>query len=262
MNAPAAERVIAMIPTWNESANIEPLVREVLAASPEMEALVVDDDSPDGTWRIVARMIEEERAARPDAPSRVHLLHRRTARGRGLAGIAGFREALRLGADRVLEMDADFSHHPRFIPALLAARDRADVVIGSRLVAGGGEVGRSPARRVVTALASRFIRAMLSLPVNDPTSGYRLFSRRCLEALPWEAMRAEGPAVLQEMLLAARARGFTFAEVPILFEERRAGVSSFNPKIARRSLAAIFRLRFAPGGLVPDRPNAEEEERP
>ncbi len=124
-------RIIAMIPTFNEAENIAPLIEAILATGPDLEALVVDDNSPDGTWKIVKDLAANN--------TRVHLLHRMTDKGRGLAGIAGFREALRMGADWVLEMDADFSHHPRHIPALVEASKNADLVIGSRLVPGGGD---------------------------------------------------------------------------------------------------------------------------
>jgi dolichol-phosphate mannosyltransferase len=228
---------LAMIPTYNEAENVGPLLDAILALGPEWGALVVDDDSPDGTHRIVA-----ERAA---VDPRVHLLHRKTDRGRGTAGIAGFRRALELGADRVLEMDADFSHHPRHVPAMAAVAElrRADLVIGSRLIPGGGERGRSFARRCITSLASAYIRVALGVPVRDPTSGFRLFSRRLLAAMPWEAMRARGPEVVQEVLLAAHRRGFKIVETPIVFEERRAGRSTFSARILWRSFWAVLRLR-------------------
>lgn len=236
-------RFIAMIPTYNEADNIGPLIDCILGAGREWEALVVDDDSPDGTWRLVAEYAQRS--------PRVRLLHRKTDRGRGLAGIAGFRKAIELGADYVLEMDADFSHDPRHIPEFVAAAERADIIVGSRLVEGGGERGRSPARQGITQFASLFIRLVLGLPVKDPTSGYRLFNRRVLEAMPWDAMHARGPEIVQEVLVAAKARGFTMTEIPIMFEERRAGESTFNLKIMIRSFFWVLRLRLAPGGLVP-----------
>ena len=232
-----------MIPTFNEAENIGPLIDEILAQGPSWAVLVVDDDSPDGTWEIVQKRAEED--------ERVHLLHRTENRGRGWAGIAGFRQALDLGADWVLEMDADFSHHPRYIADLVEAASDADLVIGSRLVPGGGERGRSLFRRAITRGAALFIRVVLRLPVRDPTSGFRLFRRNVLEAMPWDAMRARGPEVVQEVLLAAHARGFRIVEVPIMFEDRRAGQSTFNLGIAIRSLFAIVRLRFSPGALIP-----------
>jgi tetraacyldisaccharide-1-P 4'-kinase len=248
--------IIAMTPTWNEAENIGPLMDALLALNEkgrlpsncELQVLVVDDNSPDGTWRFV-----RERQTREP---RVHLLHRTKDKGRGLAGIAGFREALRLGADYVIEMDADFSHDPKWIPSMVEKAltpPGADVVIGSRLVPGGGEQGRHGIRKMITLAANAYIRGMLRLPVRDATSGYRLFSRPALEAVPWNVMRATGPEVVQEVLLAIHTRDFALAEVPILFVERRAGQSSFNIKIMLRSLFAMARLRFFPGELTPPR---------
>ncbi len=227
-------KTIAVLPTWNEADNILPLIDELLLVSRHLEVLVVDDNSPDGTWRIVA-----ERAT---TDKRVHLLHRTTERGRGSAGIAGFRRALDLGADLVVEMDADWSHHPRFLRSLVRASRKADVVIGSRLVRGGGERGRNPARTAITLAANLYLRLLLRLPVRDCTSGYRVFRRAILERFDWDALRSTGPAIVQEMLVTARAAGARFAEVPILFEERRAGTSTFNSKIMLAGLGAPWRL--------------------
>lgn len=238
-------RILAMLPTYNEAENIGTLIDALLALGPELEVLVVDDNSPDGTWRIVADRAREDR--------RIHLLHRKTARGRGLAGIAGFLEALHLGADAVIEMDADWSHDPQYIPAMIEqfkAEPAADVVIGSRLVAGGGEEGRGVTRRWITKLANAYIRLMLRLPVKDATSGFRLFSRHCLEVLPWESMRATGPETVQEILLAADSRQFRIVEIPILFKDRLHGESTFNARIMVRSLLSMARLRWQPGHLV------------
>ncbi|MEN6626115.1 MAG: tetraacyldisaccharide 4'-kinase [Candidatus Sumerlaeia bacterium] len=244
-------RIIAMIPTYNESENIWSLMDAILALGPDYEVLVVDDNSPDGTWKIVGERAQKE--------PRIHLLHRMRRKGRGLAGIAGFREALRLGADLVIEMDGDWSHDPKWIPSMIEAAQKADVVIGSRLAPGGGEGGRTVARRIITCCAGVYIRAMLGIDVRDATSGFRVFSRRCLEALPWEAMRATGPEVVQEVLLAAWSRGFRVVEVPIFFVDRRAGRSTFNSKIMVRSLGAMLRLRFRPGAIRQRRPVSRDK---
>ncbi len=230
-------RVMAMLPTYNEAQNIQPLIDEILALGPEFEALVVDDNSPDGTWRIVGEMAKND--------PRVHLLHRMTDKGRGSAGAAGLRETVRLGVDRVIEMDADFSHHPRFIPALVEASHRADVVIGSRLVKGGGEKGRSPVRTLITYAANLYIRVVLGLPIRDCTSGFRVFRVEALEKMRLEELKSRGPAIVQELLLAARRAGCTFAEVPILFEERRAGESTFNLKVMLAGLWSVVKFRFS-----------------
>lgn len=230
-------RIMAMLPTYNEAENIKPLIEEILALGPEYEALVADDNSPDGTWRIAGDMAKEN--------PRVHLLHRTASKGRGTAGAEGLREAVRLGADRVIEMDADFSHHPRFIPALAEAAERADVVIGSRLVKGGGEKGRAPIRTMITFGANLYIRLVLGLPIRDCTSGFRVFRAEALNKMHLEKMRSRGPAIVQELLLAARRAGCSFAEVPILFEERRAGESTFNMKIMFAGLWSVIKFRFS-----------------
>lgn len=231
-------KIVATLPTYNERLNIEALIDATLAATPGMEVLVIDDNSPDGTWQVVAERAERD--------PRVHLLHRTTDRGRGTAGVAGFRRALDMGAELVVEMDADWSHHPRFLPGMVEAAGNADVVIGSRLTPGGGETGRSGIRKLITWAANMYIRIILGLPARDCTSGYRVFRRSVLERIDWDRVQARGPAIVQEVLLACHRAGARIAEYPILFEERRAGSSTFNTRILLAGLAAQWRLRFRP----------------
>lgn len=231
-------RIIVTLPTYNEAENIGPLIEQLLALGEEFEVLVIDDDSPDRTWEIVLRVSKTE--------PRVHLIRRIGERGRGTAGLVGFKWARDEGADAVVEMDADFSHQPKFIPSLLEPirSGEANIVIGSRLVSGGGERGRSPVRTLITILANAYIRLVLGLPIRDCTSGFRVFDRRALETLPWERMRCRGPEIVQEVLYEARKAGLKMVERPIIFEERRAGQSTFNVKIMLRSLLYMLRLRF------------------
>jgi dolichol-phosphate mannosyltransferase len=231
-------KVVVTLPTWNESGNIEALIAELLTVEPGIEVLVIDDNSPDGTWQIVQRIAAEN--------PRVHLLHRTTNKGRGLAGLAGFIRALELGAEAVIEMDADFSHQPSFIPPLLAPirAGEADIVVGSRLVSGGGEAGRHGIRTVITLGANLYIRALLGINLRDCTSGFRAFSRGALEAIPLASMTAKGPEIVQEILYEAGRARLRVVERPIQFVERRAGVSTFNWRIMVRSLGYIARLRF------------------
>ena len=165
-------RVVCTVPTYDEAENILDLARELLAIGPHVEVLVIDDDSPDGTWKLV-------RDAGRDEP-RLHLLHRTTDRGRGRAGRDGFVRALELGADVVVEMDADFSHHPRFVPALverLCDPERpVGLVLGSRAVGGGSDLDRGLLRRWITLAANLYIRVLLGVRVGDCNSGFR-----CLE---------------------------------------------------------------------------------
>lgn len=231
-------KIVVTLPTYNEALNIVPLIDALLKVSRDIEVLVIDDNSPDGTWRIVGEMAADN--------PRVHLLHRTAEKGRGSAGVAGFRRALDLGADLVVEMDADWSHHPRFLRSLLRATRKADVVIGSRLVRGGGERGRNGLRTLITFLANAYIGVIHGLPIRDCTSGYRVFRRWVLEKIDWEKVRSQGPAIVQEVLVSANALHARMAEVPILFEERRAGVSTFNSKILMAGLMAQLRLRVTP----------------
>lgn len=256
---PLAPRIWATLPTYNEAGNIESLIRALLDLRPDLGVVVVDDDSPDGTWKLVENMADE-------FPERIDLVHRTTERGRGSAGVAGFQRALELGAAFVIEMDADWSHHPRYIPSMLTeamgkssdtieqahppvsptppAPPKADVVIGSRLVKGGGETGRSFIRTLITYGANTYIRLMLGLRARDCTSGYRIFSRRVLDGIDWNRVESNGPAIVQEVLLACRAQGARIVEVPILFEQRRAGQSTFNTRIMIAGLRAVWKFRF------------------
>ncbi len=231
-------KIIVTLPTYNEAENIIPLIERLLRVSTKLHVLVIDDNSPDGTWRIVREMAAEN--------PRVHLLHRTKERGRGSAGVAGFQKALEMGADLIVEMDADWSHHPRHLRDMLRASRKADVVIGSRLVKGGGESGRNGLRTLITHGANTYIRLVLGLPVRDCTSGYRVFRRRVLERIDWDHVKATGPAIVQEVLYTAWALGARVKEVPILFEERRAGTSTLNTRILLSGLLAQLRLRYQP----------------
>jgi dolichol-phosphate mannosyltransferase len=215
-------RVVAMIPTYNEAENIGPLVREILALSGpwETHVLVVDDNSPDGT----AGLVRDLAAGDP----RVHLLLRTKRRGRGAAGIDGFKAALALGADRVVEMDGDFSHQPCFIPGLVAATETVDVAIGSRFVAGGADSDRSVVRRAITWAVRRFIRRVFRTPVRDVSSGFRCFTREVLERLDLDDLVSVGPSVVLEILYKLKLLGASIKEVPIRFVDRRRGTTKLN----------------------------------
>ncbi|MBI4881399.1 MAG: polyprenol monophosphomannose synthase [Planctomycetes bacterium] len=232
----SARRIVATLPTYNEAGNIEGLVRELLEVDPRLEVLVADDDSPDGTWRLVERMAAES--------ARVHLLRRTSRRGRGRAGIEAFRAALARGADVVVEMDADFSHAPGHVPDLLAALAEADMVVGSRLVKGGEERGRSPLRTWLTRASAGFSRVLLRLPVRDCNSGFRAYRRRVLEDIGLDSLRAEGPEIVSEVLTRAARRGFRIAEVPIRFANRRAGGSNLTAGKLLRVLCFTLRLAW------------------
>jgi dolichol-phosphate mannosyltransferase len=227
---------IAMVPTYNEALNIEALLRGILAQGPEVGAVVVDDNSPDGTAAIVERLGKED--------SRVRLILRKAERGRGTAGIAGFRYAVRQGIPFVIEMDADFSHQPSYISSFLKQMDDCDLLIASRLVPGGGERGRHFLRKGITRLANFYIRLILGLPVRDCTSGYRVFRREVLEAIDLEAILSKGPSVVEEVLYKVYKRGFRIKETPYVLEERKAGESTFGRKIMLDALKKMIVIRW------------------
>lgn len=229
-------KAMAMIPTYNEAPNIEPLLREILRQGPDIGAVVVDDNSPDGTADIVKRLREED--------PRVHLILRMNERGRGTAGVAGFKYAVARGVDFIIEMDADFSHQPSYIPSFLSQMDDCDLLIGSRLVKGGGEKGRHFLRKMITRSANAYIRIILGVPVRDCTSGYRVFRRKVLEAIELDQLTAVGPPIVEEVLYKAHRRGFRIKEVPYILEERKAGESTFNRRIMLNALMMMPKIRW------------------
>ncbi|MFN7974483.1 MAG: polyprenol monophosphomannose synthase [Acidobacteriota bacterium] len=241
-------KVVVTIPTYNEADNVGVLIPQILELSPDYHVLVIDDKSPDGTGDVVRRLAE--------GSDRVHLLEREGPRGRGRAGVDGFVRALDMGADAVVEMDADLSHQPRHIPELCARIGAADVVIGSRMVAGGREEGRGIARRIITVLANAYIRVVLGLAVRDATSGFRAFSRQALARLDLRAMRSTGPSIVQEVLFACVLQGCRVEEVPIVFVDRVAGRSTFTPAVMKQSLVNVLELRRRRAELGKRRPDA------
>jgi dolichol-phosphate mannosyltransferase len=227
---------MAMVPTYNEAPNIESLLREILGQGPDIGAVVVDDDSPDGTAAIVERLRQED--------PRVHLILRKEERGRGTAGIAGFQYAVDQGIPFVIEMDADFSHQPFYIAPFLNQMEDCDLLIGSRLVKGGGERGRHFLRKLITRLANAYIRRVLGLPFRDCTSGYRVFRREVLQAIGLDQIMSRGPSVVEEVLYKAYKRGFRIKEIPYILEERKAGESTFNRRIILDALKMMVKIRW------------------
>ena len=236
-------RVVCTVPTYNESENILELAQELLALGPRVEVLVIDDDSPDRTWALV----EEAAGSEP----RLHLLHRTAERGRGTAGRDGFVHALTLGADLVVELDADFSHHPRFIPAMVESLlepldDGTEVglVLGSRGVPGGSDLDRSLARRWLTSAANLYIRLLLGVSVWDCNSGFRCWRRSTLEAIQVEQIFSTGPAIVQELLFKTARAGISIREVPIEFVDRVRGESTLTMRTLFQGYTMVLRLRW------------------
>jgi dolichol-phosphate mannosyltransferase len=225
------------IPTYNEAENIGSLIADIRGFVPDADILVIDDNSPDGT----AQIVEEFSKSDP----KVHLLLRTTERGRGTAGRDGFKWALQHGAERAVEMDADYSHHPRYLPAILKAIEKYDAVLGSRYVKGGYETGRPLSRQILTKIVGVFLRVVLGVSVRDPSSGYRCFRREVLDALDLDHLISTGPSIVSELLYKTKRAGFSIGEVPIVFEDRRYGTSKLNKKVLLQTLSMVFRIRFA-----------------
>jgi dolichol-phosphate mannosyltransferase len=213
-------RALVVLPSYNEAENVIPLARDVLAADPSLEVLVVDDASPDGTGDLVAKEGEIE--------PRLHLLRRAGKLGLGTAYLAGFRYGIEGGYDLILTMDCDYSHHPRYLPAVLAAARDHDLVIGSRYVPGGGIANWPLRRRILSWFANLYTRLLLRVPVRDCTAGFRCYRRRVLERVGIDAIRSSGYSFLEEMVQRVHRAGFRIAEIPIVFEDRTRGASKIN----------------------------------
>jgi dolichol-phosphate mannosyltransferase len=232
--------ILLILPTYNERENLEPLVSAIHSLGiPGLELLIVDDQSPDGTGNIADHLAE--------ADSTVHVIHRKPPRGRGLAGIEGFLWARDHGYLFAMEMDADFSHPPEFIPSLLAPFEQPqlgiDLVIGSRYIPGGRIEGWPMWRHWNSAVANWMARKVLGLHAKDCTSGYRCFSHRALQAIPWEELTTTGPAIVEEILYHFERAGFSHFEVPITFIERREGHSKVTPMTILRWIRELVRIR-------------------
>jgi len=227
---------VVVIPTYNERENLAALIQEILSLPHQLSVVVVDDDSPDGTGELADQL-----AAQGEA---VHVIHRTGKAGRGSACIAGFRFALeRTKAPLVVEMDADFSHHPKYIPELLQRADTYDMVVGSRYMPGSRIVDWGLSRRVFSKLANAFARIMLGLPIRDCTNGYRCYRREALQGLDLEAIQTSGYIVLSEIALLLQRSGARFAEIPTVFVNRRRGQSNTTPAEIWNAFAAVWALR-------------------
>ncbi len=242
MRTNAQVRPLICLPTYNERENLAAMLDAVLAAQPEFHVLVIDDDSPDGTGEIAD--------ARAEADPRIHVLHREGKEGLGKAYIAGFRWALAQRNDgapytHVFEMDADFSHDPRYLAPMLQActEGGADLCVGSRYVPGGGTSGWPWHRQLLSRGGGAYARMVLGLPVRDPTAGFICLSRIVLERLDLGALATRGYGFQIELKYRALAAGFRVVEVPIVFVERVRGESKMNGKIAAEALVQVLMLR-------------------
>lgn len=230
------DRTLIVVPTYNERENVARLVRELLQVAPGADVCLLDDASPDGT----ADCAEEFYGREP----RFSVLRRTGARGYGRSLVDGYRRALEGGYARLVQLDADFSHNPARIPALVEASGRADVVIGSRYCEGGGVENWPLRRRLLSRFANAYVARITGLGVRDTTSGFRCYTRRALRALLAGRVAGEGYAFLVEATYRASRAGLPVAEVPITFTDRREGQSKMSRKVIFESILMPWRLRL------------------
>jgi dolichol-phosphate mannosyltransferase len=235
LDAPVPRVVVALC-TYNERDNLRELIPEIRRILSAADVLVVDDNSPDGTGELLAEL------SRTDP--RVQFITRAGKLGLGTAIVEALKQGCERGYDYVINMDADFSHPPRYLPDLVAAMPSADVAIGSRYVAGGKIVGWPWTRKVMSRLINAYARLMLGLSTRDNSGSYRCYRAEKLKLIPWKDCRAKGYAFLEEILFRCKRAGCRFVEVPITFEERRHGSSKINWKEAVIAVWVLFRLRF------------------
>src|SRR3984957_6634419 len=227
---------LVVLPTYNEAENLAQVVQAILAASAQVDILVVDDNSPDGTGRLADALAAKE--------PRLHVLHRAAKEGLGRAYLAGFRWALAHPYRLILEMDADFSHDPAHLPDLLSAAEGADLVLGSRYVAGGGTENWGVVRRFISRGGSLYARLVLGVDIRDLTGGFKCFRRETLERLDLDSVRSEGYSFQIELTYRALNLGLRVLEVPIVFVDRRVGKSKMSGQIFGEAAWMVVRLRL------------------
>ncbi len=230
-------QALVFIPTYNERENIESLISEILNLNLDIGILVVDDNSTDGTGEILDKISKIQ--------PYLSVIHRFGKRGRGLAGIAGFKYAIKQNVDCIIEMDADFSHDPEYIPLFLREIRDCDVVIGSRRVRAGKVIGPNRCREILSLLAQYFCRFILGISILDATSGFRCFKRYVLESIGLERLKSTGLSIVEEINLCLEEKGFKIKEVPIVFKPRRGGSSKLKPIKVLGAFYALLKIKFA-----------------
>ena len=229
-------KAFVVVPTYNEKDNVRPLTTAVLAQHPDLRILFVDDNSPDGTGKIIDELVA--------GSDRVHVLHRSGKCGLGSAYREGFKAALAMGADYLLEMDADFSHDPKVLPVFLAAIAESDLVIGSRYLNGVSVVNWPIRRLILSYFASVYTRVVTGLQLRDCTSGFKCFRRSTIEAIDLSQVTSDGYSFQIEMNYRCMEKGFRITEIPIIFIDRHSGSSKMSKTIVREAVIMVWKLRL------------------
>ena len=227
-------KTLVVIPTYDERDNVAAMAEALFAVDPSLEILFVDDNSPDGTGDVIEGLIKND--------SRIHCLHREKKEGLAKAYLAGFKRAIELGADKIVQMDCDFSHDPKDVPRLVA--EDADLVIGSRYVKGGATPGWPFKRRLISRMGGIFIRTVTGMPLKDPTGGFKCWKVSALKAMEYETIESAGYSFQLEMNHRAWKTGLKIREIPIIFTDRVKGYSKISAGIAVESIKISLRLRF------------------
>lgn len=229
-------KALLIIPTYNEVENIQRLLDILLKGNQDLEILVLDDNSPDGTARVVKEMMEQE--------TRIHLIERPGKMGLGSAYVTGFKYALQKDFEFIMEMDADFSHNPDDVPRLLEAAQKCDLVIGSRYSNGVNIINWPFKRLLISYFASKYVRIITSMPIKDPTGGFKCFRRKVLESINLDKILSDGYAFQIEMNFKAWTQGFHVKEIPIVFTERSEGESKMSRNIVWEAVWMVWFLQI------------------
>ena len=234
-------KTLIIIPTYNEAGNLCPLLKEIFVRAPESDILIVDDNSTDGTGELANQIHTEN--------PQVNVIHRPGKLGLGTAYLAGFKYAIAHNYDAAFEMDADFSHDPRYLPDFLKAIEHADLVIGSRYVPGGGTPDWSPVRRLISSGGNILARFLLGIPVHDCTAGFRCYRCEVLRSIDLDTIQSRGYGFQVELVYRVMKQGFKIVETPIIFVDRRVGKSKMSHKIVIEAFTYVLRTRFSRGGI-------------
>jgi dolichol-phosphate mannosyltransferase len=229
-------KTLIVIPTYNEIENIHSIIEAVLqTVSDSVSVLIVDDGSPDGTGKVADDWSKKS--------NRVHVLHRFSKQGLGTAYVAGFKWGLDQGFDSIIEMDADFSHHPKYLPEMLKHLETHDFVLGSRNIPGGGTLNWGIGRKILSRGGSAYARLILSTPISDFTGGFNGWRRHVLESVQYQTLRSDGYSFQIELKYRAYRQGFSFKEFPIIFEDRKVGHSKMSFRIVIEALLRVWSFR-------------------